>query len=155
MLRIRQPSAHNTAGAASDRHICTRHQGLHHPTQGLWYKKMTREQAGGVQGSDKPGTKAIVFSQFWMHIELVVHFLATRSVSLALLKRNLSPADKAAALARFQVLYPGLPLGRALHSSGRCFRMGSKACDLIRLAAYTYHHGGMWRVRCGLMYCPS
>ena len=78
-----------------------------------------------MQGSDKPATKAIVFSQFWMHIELVVHFLATRSVSLALLKRNLSPANKAAALARFQVLNPGLPLERALHSSGRMFEWGA------------------------------
>ena len=72
--------------------------------------------ASVVQGGDKPGTKAIVFSQFWMHIELVVHFLATRSVGLALLKRNLSPAEKAAALARFQVCgagTSGLPLSGA------------------------------------------
>ena len=57
-----------------------------------------------MQDAAKPATKAIVFSQFWMHIELVVHFLSSRGVPLALLKRSLSPAEKAAALASFQVV---------------------------------------------------
>ncbi len=50
-------------------------------------------------------TKAIVFSQFWMHIQLLNAHLRAHGVALALLKQDMSPKDKAAAVATFQVRY--------------------------------------------------
>ena len=48
-------------------------------------------------------TKAIVFSQFWMHIQLIAAHLRAHSVPVAVLKQDMSPKDKAAAVATFQV----------------------------------------------------
>lgn len=59
-----------------------------------------------MQGGGDPSkglTKAIVFSQFWMHIQLINAHLRAHGVALALLKQDMSPKDKAAAVATFQV----------------------------------------------------
>ncbi|KAL0050649.1 hypothetical protein WJX82_004168 [Trebouxia sp. C0006] len=57
-------------------------------------------QASQQQG--KGLTKAIVFSQFWMHIQLISSHLHAHGVPLAVLKQDMSPKDKAAAVATFQ-----------------------------------------------------
>ncbi|DBA80065.1 TPA: hypothetical protein ACH3X2_007554 [Trebouxia sp. C0005] len=57
-------------------------------------------QASQQQG--KGLTKAIVFSQFWMHIQLISSHLRAHRVPLAVLKQDMSPKDKAAAVATFQ-----------------------------------------------------
>ena len=49
-------------------------------------------------------TKAIVFSQFWMHIQLINSHLRAHQVPLAVLKQDMTRQDKAAAVATFQVL---------------------------------------------------
>ena len=59
-----------------------------------------------MQGTSQHGrglTKAIVFSQFWMHIQLISSHLRAHEVPLAVLKQDMSPKDKAAAVATFQV----------------------------------------------------
>jgi len=61
-----------------------------------------------VQASQQQGkglTKAIVFSQFWMHIQLISSHLRAHGVPLAVLKQDMSPKDKAAAVATFQVCW--------------------------------------------------
>ena len=67
---------------------------------------MSSNPATSVQGAGDPSkglTKAIVFSQFWMHIQLINAHLRAHGVALALLKQDMSPKDKAAAVATFQV----------------------------------------------------
>ncbi|KAL3136547.1 hypothetical protein ABBQ38_005794 [Trebouxia sp. C0009 RCD-2024] len=59
--------------------------------------------AEGAGEASKGATKAIVFSQFWMHIQLINAHLRAHGVALALLKQDMSPKDKAAAVATFQV----------------------------------------------------
>ncbi|KAL0025980.1 hypothetical protein WJX77_010392 [Trebouxia sp. C0004] len=54
------------------------------------------------QQQGKGVTKAIVFSQFWMHIQLISSHLRAHGVPLAVLKQDMSPKDKAAAVATFQ-----------------------------------------------------
>ena len=67
--------------------------------------QVRRNAGGGVLREDGAGlTKAIVFSQFWQHILLVGAHLRAHGVTLAVLKRDLSPAEKAHALDMFQVL---------------------------------------------------
>lgn len=58
--------------------------------------------AEGAREASKGLTKAIVFSQFWMHIQLINAHLRAHGVALALLKQDMSPKDKAAAVATFQ-----------------------------------------------------
>ena len=62
-----------------------------------------------VEGSGAEGgrTKAIIFSQFWIHTNLVANFLERHGVEFALLKAGLHPTDKVDALDRFQA--SGLP----------------------------------------------
>lgn len=50
---------------------------------------------------DKP--KVIVFSQFWIHINLVRTHLLNRGINFATLKADLPAAEKIEALERFQV----------------------------------------------------
>ena len=50
-----------------------------------------------------PSTKAIVFSQFWMHLQLIAAHLMQSQVEFALLKRDLQHRTKQEALAKFQV----------------------------------------------------
>ena len=50
-----------------------------------------------------PSTKAIVFSQFWMHLQLIAVHLMRNGVDFALLKRDLAHGVKQAAVAKFQV----------------------------------------------------
>lgn len=63
-------------------------------------------QGSGQQG--RPLTKAIVFSQFWMHIQLINSHLRAHQVPLAVLKQDMTRKDKAAAVATFQVCSPVL-----------------------------------------------
>lgn len=52
---------------------------------------------------EKP--KVIVFSQFWIHINLVRTHLLNRGINFATLKADLPAAEKIQALERFQVLF--------------------------------------------------
>lgn len=63
----------------------------------------------GARGPRQGLTKAIVFSQFWMHIQLINAHLRAHGVALAVLKQDMSPKDKAAAVATFQVTALQLP----------------------------------------------
>ncbi len=47
--------------------------------------------------------KAIVFSQFWMHLQLIAAHLTRNRVEFALLKRDLQHRTKQEAIAKFQV----------------------------------------------------
>lgn len=49
-----------------------------------------------------PLAKVIVFSQFWMHINLVKNHLSRHDVNFALLRGGLQPAEKVQALDMFQ-----------------------------------------------------
>ena len=51
----------------------------------------------------KPLAKAIVFSQFWIHLQLINSHLRLHSAELQVLKRDMKQPDKAAAVAAFQV----------------------------------------------------
>ena len=70
----------------------------------------------------KPGqavramTRAIVFSQFWMHIQLINAHLRAHSVPVAVLKQDMSPKDKAAAVATFQVWQNRYPQPSSFHT---------------------------------------
>ena len=57
----------------------------------------------GTWSAQGPLTKAIVFSHFWMHIQLICAHLRAHNVMVKVLKRDLSPAAKAEALDVFQV----------------------------------------------------
>jgi SNF2 family DNA or RNA helicase len=46
--------------------------------------------------------KAIVFSQFWMHVQLVAAELTARGVRHVLLKRDMPARDKQAAVTSFR-----------------------------------------------------
>ena len=60
---------------------------------------------------DVPVTKpkVIVFSQFWIHINLVRTHLMNRGINFATLKADLPAAEKIEALERFQVLVLSAP----------------------------------------------
>ena len=47
--------------------------------------------------------KAIVFSHFWMHLQLIAAHLRDAGIEHAVLKRDMTPPDKADALDTFQV----------------------------------------------------
>lgn len=53
--------------------------------------------------SIKPLAKAIVFSQFWIHLQLINAHLRLHGAELQVLKRDMKQPDKAAAVAAFQV----------------------------------------------------
>lgn len=59
--------------------------------------------AGATGHVQQPLTKAIVFSQFWMHILLICAHLRAHDVEPSILKRDLSPRAKAEALDVFRV----------------------------------------------------
>ena len=71
------------------------------------YPPNLQEQAGLKNSSTSeghlPSTKAIVFSQFWMHLQLIAVHLMRNGVDFALLKRDLAHGVKQAAVAKFQV----------------------------------------------------
>ena len=68
---------------------------------------MLQDQGDSQQSSAReqqlPSTKAIVFSQFWMHLQLIAAHLMRNGVEFALLKRDLQHRVKQDAIAKFQV----------------------------------------------------
>lgn len=60
-------------------------------------------QQGPASEPQPPSTKAIVFSQFWMHLQLIAAHLMRNGVEFALLKRDLQHRVKQDAIAKFQV----------------------------------------------------
>ena len=74
--------------------------------------QVSRQQGRGL-------TKAIVFSQFWMHSQLISSHLRAHEVPLAVLKQDMSPKDKAAAVATFQVRHVHFKQS-VRESFGRC-----------------------------------
>ena len=60
------------------------------------------QHRGRNQASCLCPAQAIVFSQFWMHLQLIAATLTAGGVSFAMLQAHLKPDAKAAALQRFQ-----------------------------------------------------
>lgn len=83
-------------------------QGTQHMIDALQAGQMWGDGAARSAHGTGPGplTKAIVFSQFWMHIQLTAAHLLSHDVHVSVLKRDLSPRAKAEALDVFQVIYP-------------------------------------------------
>ncbi|KAK9795946.1 hypothetical protein WJX73_001584 [Symbiochloris irregularis] len=74
------------------------------PPPGTRYPAHSRHTGPAGSGGhvQQPLTKAIVFSQFWMHIQLICAHLRAHGVEPSILKRDLSPRAKAEALDVFR-----------------------------------------------------
>eukprot|EP00879_Flechtneria_rotunda_P005819 GHRR01006123.1.p1 GENE.GHRR01006123.1~~GHRR01006123.1.p1 ORF type:complete len:1000 (+),score=452.54 GHRR01006123.1:320-3001(+) len=65
-------------------------------------KRGNHDSSNMVAAAKPVAVKAIVFSQFWMHVQLIAAELAARNMSHVLLKRDMSARDKQAAVTTFR-----------------------------------------------------
>lgn len=67
-----------------------------------------------------------------MHIQLITAHLRAHGVALALLKQDMSPKDKAAAVATFQVIALQLPYDYGPCLTGRALASGRQSGTLSK-----------------------
>ena len=98
-------SAHTVgfaAGAAAD----TAQGQAHLESAGLGSQQQQQLQLGvspTASGAAGPAVvKAIVFSQFWMHVQLIGQQLSARKIRHEVLKRDMAARDKQAAVMKFK-----------------------------------------------------
>jgi len=65
-----------------------------------WPQQQQRQQGSATAGS--PVVKAIVFSQFWIHVQLVREQLLAHGVRHEVLKRDMSASAKQEAVTKFR-----------------------------------------------------
>lgn len=100
-------------------------------------------QAGDAATEPPKRTKAIIFSQFWIHINLVISHLAKHDIEFAIFRAGIHPSERIEALHRFQVLVvPALPcttdsaapqnmsMARDVQPQARPIRVYAAALDL-------------------------
>jgi SNF2 family DNA or RNA helicase len=71
--------------------------------------------------------KAIVFSQFWMHVQLIASELSARGVPHIVLKRDMAARDKQAAVMEFRARQHSCCL--VMDASGGLCRHLGVGCD--------------------------